>query len=282
MQKDIHALVDLAVQGDEKALEALIKSIQDQIFSLAVKMLYFIQDAEDAAQEILIKIVTRLNGFKKQSSFSTWAMKIASNHLLNKRAQLNRHEFTFKNCEDMIVRAIPDQPTAYYPDAEHDLIIQEMRIICVQGLFQCLDWEHRIVYILGETMDISGPEGAAILGISNANFRKRLSRSRERIRRFLIKNCDLFDEENPCNCNHQAKRSIDKGFIDPNHPKHQAYAKTGEAKIKTAQQLRQMEQLARETFLTKIHPDYGAPRRLVERIREMLDTGKFQPLKTLT
>jgi RNA polymerase sigma factor (sigma-70 family) len=260
----------------------LIKSIQDRVFTLAVKMLYFIPDAEDAVQEILIKIVTRLNSFKKQSSFCTWAMKIASNHLLNKRAQLNRHEFTFKNCEDMIVRPISIQPPAYYQDAEHDLILQEMRIICVQGLFQCLDWDHRIVYIIGETMDFSGPEGAAILGISSANFRKRLSRSRERIRKFLIKNCDLFDEENPCNCNHQANRAIDKGFIDPNHPQHQAYAKTRKAKINTAKQLRQMEQLARETFLTKIHPDYSAPSRLVARIREMLDTGKFQTLNTLS
>ena len=281
MQTDIDTLVDLAVEGDQKALETLIKSIQDRIFSLAVKMLYFIQDAEDAVQEILIKIVTRLNSFKKQSSFGTWAMKIASNHLLTKRAQLSRYEFTFKNCEDMIIRATPGQPVANYPDAEHDLILQEMRIICVQGLFQCLDWDHRIVYILGETMDISGPEGAAILGISSVNFRKRLSRSRARIRQFLIKNCDLLDEKNPCNCDHQAKRAIDKGFIDPNHPQHQAYAKTGEAKIKTAKQLRRMEQLARETFLTRIHPDYSAPNRLVARIREMLDTGKFQTLKTL-
>ena len=282
MQTDIDTLVDLALQGDEKALEDLIKSIQDRIFSLAVKMLYFPQDAEDAAQEILIKIVTRLDSFKKQSSFCTWAMKIASNHLLNKRAQLSRHEFTFKNCDDMIVRRSSIQPPAYYPDAEHDLIIQEMRIICVQGLFQCLNWDHRIVYILGETMDISGSEGAAILGISSANFRKRLSRSRERIRQFLIKNCDLFDEENPCNCDNQAQNAIDKGFIDPNHPQHQVYAKTGETKTITAKQLRQMEQLVRETFLTRIHPDYRAPRRFVARIREMLDAGKFQTLKTLS
>ena len=282
MQKDVHTLVDQAVQGDEKALEALIKSIQDRIFSLAVKMLYFTQDAEDAAQEILIKIVTRLNSFKKQSSFCTWAMKIASNHLLNKRAQLTRHEFTFKNCEDMIIRDSSTQPVAFYPNAEHELIIQEMRIICIQGLFQCLDWDHRIVYILGETMDIAGPEGAAILGISAANFRKRLSRARERIRRFLIKNCDLFNEKNPCNCGHQAKRAIDKGFIDPDHPRHQAYAKTGETKIKTAKQLRQMEQLAREIFLTGIHPDYSAPCRFVESIWEMLDAGKSQKLRTLS
>jgi len=65
MQKDLQALVDLALQGDKKALENLIKSFQDRIFSLAVKMLYFTQDAEDATQEILIKIVTRLNSFKK-------------------------------------------------------------------------------------------------------------------------------------------------------------------------------------------------------------------------
>jgi len=128
-------------------------------------------------------------------------------------------------------------------------------------------------------MDIAGPEGAAILGISSANFRKRLSRSRERIRQFLIKNCVMFEEQNPCHCSQQAKRAIERGFIDPDHPQHQAYAKLTEDKVKTTHQINQMENFARQKFLTGIHPDYRAPDKFVERIRERFNDGKYQLLK---
>jgi RNA polymerase sigma factor (sigma-70 family) len=48
-------------------------------------MLYHPQDAEDATQEILVKILTRLSSFEGRSSFRTWLYRIAVNHLLNIR-----------------------------------------------------------------------------------------------------------------------------------------------------------------------------------------------------
>ena len=199
MEQDVNKVVDRGREGDAEAIEWLIKFIQDRIFALAIKMLYCIPDAEDATQEILIKIVTRLGGFRKESSFSTWALRIASNHLLNMRKRLVRRRFTFKYCEDMIIRDIPDKSTILFSEAEQGLFVDEIRITCVQGLLQCLDREHRIVYVLAQTMDVSGPEGSAILGISPENFRKRFSRARKSIRSFLFKNCELFNERNPAN-----------------------------------------------------------------------------------
>ena len=47
----------------------------------------------------------------------------------------------------------------------------------------CLDRDHRMAYILGEVFELTSPQGAAILGITPAAFRKRLSRAR--IRSFM-------------------------------------------------------------------------------------------------
>ena len=90
MVQDKKKLVTLAMEGDKDALEMLIRSIQNRIFGLSLKMLYQPSDAEDATQEILIKIVTRLESFRQESTFDTWAMKIASNHLLNKQKNLTK------------------------------------------------------------------------------------------------------------------------------------------------------------------------------------------------
>src|SRR6266404_7375555 len=82
-------LVMRARSGDRQALEELIQRHQGWIYNIAVRMLYHPQDAEDASQEILIKVLTRLSSFEGRSSFRTWLYRIVVNHVLNmKRGQV--------------------------------------------------------------------------------------------------------------------------------------------------------------------------------------------------
>jgi RNA polymerase sigma factor (sigma-70 family) len=281
MAQDNNEIVRLAIEGDKHALESLIISVQDRIYHLALKMLYQRADAEDATQEIMIKIVTRLDSFRQASSFGTWALKIASNHLLNKRKDFTRWRFTFKNCEDMIIRDLPDETTMSYFKAEQEMVVAEMRISCMQGMLQCLDWDHRLAYILAETMDVTGPEGADILNIKPATFRKRLARSRQRIRDFLIRNCELYDEVNPCKCVPQAMAAVNNGFIDPEHLQYANHPVSKGKDIDAVKRLRLMDGLSREAALMRDHPDYAAPEAFIEGIRAMLDSGKFNKLRNL-
>jgi RNA polymerase sigma factor (sigma-70 family) len=76
-------LVLRARAGDRRALEDLIERHQAWIYNIALRMLFHPQDAEDATQEILIKVVTRLASFEGRSSFRTWLYRIVANHLLN-------------------------------------------------------------------------------------------------------------------------------------------------------------------------------------------------------
>jgi RNA polymerase sigma factor (sigma-70 family) len=69
--------------GDRKALEELVRIHQAWIYNIAVRMLYHPQDAEDATQEILIKVLTQLSSFEGRSSFRTWLYRIVVNHVLN-------------------------------------------------------------------------------------------------------------------------------------------------------------------------------------------------------
>jgi len=78
-------LVVRARAGDREALEDLIERHQAWIYNIALRMLFHPQDAEDATQEILIKILTRLSSFEGRSSFRTWLYRIVVNHLLNTR-----------------------------------------------------------------------------------------------------------------------------------------------------------------------------------------------------
>src|SRR5260370_7984514 len=77
------SLVLRARSGDHQALEDLVQRHQTWIYNIAIRMLYHPQDAEDATQEILIKVLTRLSSFERRSSFRTWPSRLFFTHLLN-------------------------------------------------------------------------------------------------------------------------------------------------------------------------------------------------------
>lgn len=76
-------LVRLATGGDAGAVQTLLRRHQPWIFNLALYMLQGRADAEDATQEILLKVTTALGSFRGASSFRTWARRLAVNHVLD-------------------------------------------------------------------------------------------------------------------------------------------------------------------------------------------------------
>lgn len=85
--KDINKVVKAAKEGDKKALETIILEVKDLVYNLSLKMLLFPPDAEDATQEILVKVVTHLSTFRAESQFTTWVYRIATNYLLTTKGK---------------------------------------------------------------------------------------------------------------------------------------------------------------------------------------------------
>ena len=92
------SLVRLVQSGSKEALELLISRHQRWIYNIALRMVYLPQDAEDATQEIFIKVLTKLSTFRGESQFRTWLYRLAINHLLNmKRGRAEAKEWTFED-----------------------------------------------------------------------------------------------------------------------------------------------------------------------------------------
>ena len=62
--EELLALIEKAVAGDKESLETVILSVQDLVFNLSLRMLGTFPDAEDATQDILLKIITHLSSFR--------------------------------------------------------------------------------------------------------------------------------------------------------------------------------------------------------------------------
>jgi RNA polymerase sigma factor (sigma-70 family) len=210
-------LVRLVQQGDRGALDALIERHRPWIYNVALRMVYLPQDADDATQEILIKVVTKLSSFEGRSSLRTWLYRIAVNHLLNmKRTKAEEVGYTFERYADGLDSApdldLPDPSTV---PADVQLLVDEARIGCSMGMLLCLDREQRLAYVLGDILGVSDAVGAELLEVSRDAFRQRLSRARRDLHQFMDRKCGLVNAANPCRCARKTRAFINAGFVDP-------------------------------------------------------------------
>lgn len=215
-QEDL-ALVRRVQDGDRDALEQLVLRHQAWIYNIALRMVYHPHDAEDATQEVLIKVLTKLSTFEGRSSFRTWLYRIVVNHVLNmKRAQAETPEWTFARFGAGLDGAadldLPDQQTV---PVDVQLLVDESRITCSSAMLLCLSREQRIVYILGEIFDVSDVVGAELLEISRDNFRQKLSRARRDLHSFMQNKCGLVNKANPCRCAKKTQEFMKAGYVNP-------------------------------------------------------------------
>ncbi len=243
-------------------------------------MLAHPEDAEDAAQEILIKVITHLSSFRKESRFMTWVYRISANHLLTTRKQRSkRRESNFEQCQQQIDKGFAETWHPSVSEPEQKLIVEELRLNCLQTLLQCLDRKHRIAYTLGDVFKVKSKEGAFILDITPEAFRKRLSRGRKLIRKFMKKNCSLVNLENPCTCNRLAPVAVKTGWVNPDKILYATHKQKDETENFNKSFLLEMDEIKRIAALFRSHPDYAAPEVFMGTIKEMLDSGKFKLLQ---
>jgi RNA polymerase sigma factor (sigma-70 family) len=205
-----------AVGGDRSAVEQLVCSIQPDVFALSLRMLWNREDAQDASQEILIRVVTRLSSFDFQSRLRTWVYRVAVNHLLDvKKSAVERMNLSFTRLADDLHDGLSDEGPATH---EESVMVEEVKIGCTLAMLQCLDRPHRLAYILGEVLDLSGPEAAAALGIDAMALRKRLERARSAVFEFARSYCGLASDDAACGCNRRVPAAIRLGRVRPEAP----------------------------------------------------------------
>src|SRR5262245_3135783 len=131
--------VALAQAGDRVALESVVDSIQHDMYTLALRFLWHPQDAEDATQEILVRIITNLGGFRGESSFHTWVYRVACNTLLSLRKKRMEHQtLSFEEFGEDLSRGLSDAPLMVQPDIDEALLLEEVKIGCTLAMLLCL------------------------------------------------------------------------------------------------------------------------------------------------
>lgn len=183
-------LVHRAQRGDFEAFEVLVNRYQKRIYGLAFRILGQSQDAEDAVQQTFLSVVEHLTSFREESRFSTWLLRIATNHALRtlrKKRGLPTVSLETSTGEDSYATMPHPDFIAQWRDTPEELAQRaELRQLLNEALDE-LDEKYRVVFVLRDVEGLSIKETAEMLGLSEPNVKVRLLRARLALRERLTR-----------------------------------------------------------------------------------------------
>ena len=269
--EELLTLIGKATAGDKESLETVILSVQDLVFNLSLRMLGTFPDAEDATQDILLKIMTHLSSFKGESTFSTWVFRIATNHLKNyQKHMFAKYPLSFEFYGDDIKNGKINDVPDLSQNVEKSILAEELKLSCTNVMLQCLDTESRCIFILGTMFKVDSRIAGDILGITPEAYRKRLSRIRAKMADFLKEYCGGYGN-GKCRCADRVNYAIQNHRIHPAQlPFTSAVPKSTMLEVKQA--MENIDDLSQEFAFCKI---YQSPASLKEFIQKFLDGTSF-------
>jgi len=184
--REISDLIVRCQTGNREAFDELIARYQRYVFNLVYQHLGDIDDIDDVAQEVFVRIYKFIRKYRGQASLESWIYKIVLNYCrthARRRSSLARLFVpisTTKHDEERsfeLLDALPDH--SYNPEKtiEQRKIVQE-----IMEAVRALPEIYRNILIMREVNELSYEEIAEILGISIGTVKSRISRARDLVR----------------------------------------------------------------------------------------------------
>ncbi len=201
---ELGGLAAQAVDGDGKALAELCRRLEAPVYRLCLRMLGDVRDAEDAAQDVLVKVVTHLARFQGRSALMTWVHTMAVRHVLGlKKSRAEERALDEDAFAARLEQGLAFGATQPPPTPEDRTLITEVRLSCTQGMLLTLSRDERLALVLVDLLGLDAAEAAEVAEVSHEAMRQRVSRARARLGAFLQAKCGVANPEAACRCERQ-------------------------------------------------------------------------------
>jgi len=174
--EDLEALATAAAAGDAESLERLLTTIQPRVHRICGRMLIYPEDAEEAAQDALMLVATKIGSFAGRSKFTTWLHAVTANSARSTYRTLKRRSAE-RTTEEMPVHADP-RTTSVIAGSRLDLL-DALDVIGTThpDLVEAL--------VLRDVQELEYADIAALLGIPLGTVKSRIHQARQVIRPLL-------------------------------------------------------------------------------------------------
>jgi RNA polymerase sigma-70 factor (ECF subfamily) len=161
----VRELVESCQAGDRAALELFFERYRDEVFTMAVGLCGDDALAGDIAQDVFVKVMTRIRQFRFDSAITTWLYRIVLNTFLDHRRSRRHENLAFE--ELLIAREA----------TQHIEVERREMARIVRAAVATLRPKLRIPLVLRYVSGLSYEESAAVLGIAVGTVASRLSRA---------------------------------------------------------------------------------------------------------
>ena len=184
-------LIQRVCRGEHEAFYELVRPYERAIYFAAMGVLDNPADAEEVAQEAVLKAFNGLPRFRRESKFSTWLIQITINEARMRLRKEHRH--LYESIDDQK----EDEGGAYLPKdfadwrdiPSEELRRKELRNALKRAM-AALDPKYREVLVMRDVQHLSIIETAKVLGITEASVKTRLLRARLQMRDALAPGID--------------------------------------------------------------------------------------------
>ena len=181
-------LVERAQGGESAAFDELARRYTNIVYRILYKILRHDEDTQDALQDTFVSAYRALPRFRKDSKFSTWIYRIATNAALMKARSRKTNLVSLDHpTEDEDARGAWDLVDgSATPD--QDILSDETRRV-MEDAIQALPPEQRVAFVLHDIQELSSAQTAEAMGITVSAVNSRLHRARvflrDRIGRYV-------------------------------------------------------------------------------------------------
>lgn len=184
-------LIKSVCDGEREAFYELMRPYERMIYATAIAVLKNPADAEEVAQEAVMKAFSNLLSFRAESKFSTWLIQITYNEarMKLKKARQHLYESIDERQQNEKGDSWPRDFADWRPIPSEVLEQNEIRQ-AVEDAINSLSPEYREVFVLRDVQHLSIKETTTILGISKASVKTRLHRARLQLRDRLAPGLD--------------------------------------------------------------------------------------------
>ena len=184
-------LIQRVQNGDTDAFYELVRPYERAVFLSALSLVKNDADAEEVAQEAVLKAFKGLARFRQEAKFSTWLIQIAINEAKMKLRKDRRH--LYESLEEGQQTDDGDYMPKDFADwreiPSEALEQKELRRALAKAL-DSLPEKYRTILVLRDVQQLTITETAQVLGLSEANVKTRLCRARLQMRDALAPGLD--------------------------------------------------------------------------------------------
>lgn len=176
LKKD-YELVKQAISGDQCAFAELLNRYKNLVYSVVLRMVNNTEEANDLAQEIFIKLYRNLDKYQPEYKFSTWLIRISTNHVIDYRRKRKQETVSM---EEMSYQLTSDSS----PEKEY---LQKEKRKSLEYAIQALPDLYKVPIVLYHQQGLRYQEIAEIIGEPLSKVKNRIFRGRKMLKENLEK-----------------------------------------------------------------------------------------------